>query len=65
MMAQALCDQLFADVDGELQHPSDAEDLFGILEAWEDCVTPVAALRRRCRRRLTPRRPSRWRLLRR
>jgi transcription factor SPEECHLESS len=39
-MAEALCDQLFADVlDGELHHPSDAEDLFGILEAWEDCVS--------------------------
>ncbi|KAL6602779.1 hypothetical protein ACP70R_043140 [Stipagrostis hirtigluma subsp. patula] len=37
-MAEALCDQLFADVDGELQHHSDADDLFGILEAWEDCV---------------------------
>lgn len=40
MAAEALCDRLFADVDGELQHPSDADDLFGILEAWEDCVTP-------------------------
>ena len=42
-MAEALCDQLFSDVDGELmmmQHPSDADDLLGsILEAWEDCVT--------------------------
>jgi hypothetical protein len=36
-MAEALCDQLFADVlDGEFHHPS---DLFGILEAWEDCVS--------------------------
>jgi len=41
-MAEALCDQLFSDVDaGELMmhHASDADDLLGILEAWEDCVT--------------------------
>jgi hypothetical protein len=40
-MAEALCDQLFSDVDGEptMHHASDADDLFGILEAWEDCVT--------------------------
>ncbi|RLN12765.1 transcription factor SPEECHLESS-like [Panicum miliaceum] len=40
-MAEALCDQLFSDVDGELMmhHPPDADDLLGILEAWEDCVT--------------------------
>ncbi|XP_062178641.1 transcription factor SPEECHLESS-like [Phragmites australis] len=42
-MADALCDQLFADVDGELPHHSDADDLFGILEAWEDCVTGAGA----------------------
>jgi transcription factor SPEECHLESS len=42
-MAEALCDQLFADVlDGELHHPSHAEDLLGILEAWEDCVSSGA-----------------------
>jgi hypothetical protein len=40
-MEEALCDQLFSDVDGDLMmhHPSDADDLLGILEAWEDCVT--------------------------
>ena len=40
-MAEALCDQLFSDVDGDLmrQHTSDTDDLLGILEAWEDCVT--------------------------
>ncbi|XP_062227626.1 transcription factor SPEECHLESS-like [Phragmites australis] len=38
-MAEALCDQLFSEVDGELPHHSDNDDLFGIIEAWEDCVT--------------------------
>lgn len=42
-MAEALCDQLFSD-DGDhdhlmQQHTSDTDDLLGILEAWEDCVT--------------------------
>jgi hypothetical protein len=45
-MGDALCDQLLVDVDGEFQLPSDAEDLFRILETWEDCVNgPAAALR--------------------
>uniref|UniRef100_A0ACD5ZX36 Uncharacterized protein n=1 Tax=Avena sativa TaxID=4498 RepID=A0ACD5ZX36_AVESA len=44
-MGDALCDQLLVDVDGEFQLPSDAEDLFRILETWEDCVNgPAAAL---------------------
>ena len=44
-MAEALCDQLFSDVDGDLmrQHTSDTDDLLGILEAWEDCVTGSGA----------------------
>jgi hypothetical protein len=44
-MGDALCDQLLVDVDGEFQLPSDADDLFRILETWEDCVNgPTAAL---------------------
>ncbi|KAM0906175.1 hypothetical protein ACQ4PT_016870 [Festuca glaucescens] len=44
-MGDALCDQLLVGVDGEFQLPSDAEDLFKILETWEDCVNgPAAAL---------------------
>ncbi|KQK18079.1 transcription factor SPEECHLESS [Brachypodium distachyon] len=41
----ALCGQLLLDnvVDGEFQLPSDAEDLFSILETWEDCVNGSAA----------------------
>ena len=42
-MGDALCDQLLVDVDGEFQLPSDAEDLFRILETWEDCVNGAAA----------------------
>lgn len=40
-MAEALCDQLFSDIDGDLmrQHTSDTDDLLGILESWEDCVS--------------------------
>lgn len=33
-----MIDQLLVDVDGEFQLPTDAEDLFSILETWEDCV---------------------------
>nr|XP_051201967.1 transcription factor SPEECHLESS-like [Lolium perenne] len=45
IMGDALCDQLLVDVDGEFQLPSDADDLFRILETWEDCVNgPAAAL---------------------
>ncbi|KAF7096673.1 hypothetical protein CFC21_098578 [Triticum aestivum] len=42
-MGDALCDQLLVDVDGEFQLPTDAEDLFSILETWEDCVNGAAA----------------------